>query len=83
MVGGSTVTVQTFLIHSGTDRQDIHIMGLNTANGRLGIASSSNVYRPTKLPRLLPNHDDGEYEIADIAIGRETCMIHVVDYGSN
>ena len=55
-------------------------MGLNTSNGRLGVASSNNVYRPRKLPRLLPEHDQGEFEIADIAIGRETCMIHVIDH---
>lgn len=62
------------------ENQDLHIMGLNTSSGRLGVASFKNVYRSTKLPRLLSQNDGKDYEIADVAIGRETCMVHVIDY---
>lgn len=58
----------------------IHIFGLNTNAGRLGVASFDNVHSPYKLPPLLRNVDQPDLDVQNIVMGRETCMIHVIDY---
>lgn len=58
----------------------MYIMGLNTSAGRLGVSGFKNVYRPLRIPHLMQNSVHEDLDIKDVVIGRDTCMVHTIDY---